>query len=111
MDAEDAQDAAPIPATAGNESEDSDEMPEPESIPDDENEVVFIPINTLHLADPDRIVKLTDVSIMVYPDNTIRVDKQTDELVNARQIVNRPIYPSFTTLKNGPQAMEGLHKR
>ena len=65
MDAEDAQDAAPILATDGNESEDSDEMPELESIPDDENEEVFIPINTLHRADPDRIVKLTDVSIMV----------------------------------------------
>ena len=81
MDAEDAQDAAPIPATGGKESEDSDEIPELESIPDDENEEVFIPINTLHRADPDRIVEVTDVSIMVYPDNTIRMDKRTDELV------------------------------
>jgi hypothetical protein len=99
MDAEDAQDAAPIPATKGNESEDSDEMPELESIPDDENEEVFIPINTLHRADPDRIVEVTDVSIMVYPDNTIRMDKRTDELVKVRQIVNGPIYPSFTILE------------
>ncbi len=40
MDAEDAQDAAPIPATDGDESQDSDEMPELESIPDDENSFI-----------------------------------------------------------------------
>ena len=98
LDAEEAQeqqDATLIPATEGNESEDSDEMPELESFPDDENEEVFIPIKTLHRADPDRVVQLTDVSIMVYPDNTIRVDKNTDELVKLRQIVNGPIFSSI----------------
>ena len=76
-------------------SGDSDEMPELESIPDDENEEVFIPIKTLHHADPDRVVQLTDVSIMVYPDNTIQVDKNTDELVKLRQIVNGPMFSSI----------------
>ena len=94
-EAQEQQDAAPIPATDGNESEDSDEMAELESTPDDEDEEVFIPITTLNRANPDRVVQLTDVSIMVYPDSMIQVDKETDELVKLRHIVKGPIYPSI----------------
>ena len=94
LDAEALEEQAeePIPELDGNESEDSDMMPELESIPDDEDEEVLIPIITLQRADPKRTVPVQDVTIMVFPDNTIRVDKETDDLVKLRQVVNGPIY-------------------
>ena len=88
----------------GNESEDSDMMPELESIPDDEidceDDKVLIRIISLERADPDHILSITDVDIMVFPDTTIRIDKETGALVKVRQILNGPIHQ--TILWQGP---------